>query len=105
MDQLIPIAIGLGLAAASGLRVFIPLLALGIGGATGHVALADGWQWLAGAPALLALGTAAVLEVVAYAIPWLDHLLDAIATPAALVAGMMTTASVLVDMPPAMKWA
>ena len=104
MDHLLPIAVGLGLAAASGLRVFVPLLVLGIGAAVGRVPLAEGWQWIGSTPALIALGTATVMEVAAYAVPWLDHALDVLATPAALVAGMVATASVAVDLPPVVKW-
>ncbi len=40
----------------------------------------------------------------AYYIPWLDHLLDLVATPAAVVAGMVVSASVIADLPPLLKW-
>ena len=51
-----------------------------------------------------AFGTATLLEIAAYYIPWFDHLLDTIATPAAVVAGMVASASVMVDLPPVLKW-
>jgi hypothetical protein len=54
--------------------------------------------------ALAALGTATILEVGAYGIPWLDQLLDLVATPAAVAAGMLAAASVVVDLPPVLKW-
>ena len=79
------------------MRVFVPLLALSVASATGHVALAPGWEWLGSTTALVAFATATVLEVVAYAVPWLDHALDVVATPAALIAGMIASASVLVS--------
>ena len=104
MDTALAIALGLGLAAASGLRVFVPLLALSIAASRGYVELADGWAWLGSWGALIALSTATVLEVAAYAVPWLDHALDVVATPAAVLAGMLASASVLVDMPPRLKW-
>lgn len=104
MESVFAIALGLGLAAASGMRVFVPLLALSLASATGHVALAPGWTWLGSTTALVAFATATALEVVAYAVPWLDHALDVVATPAALIAGMIASASVLVDMPPLLKW-
>jgi hypothetical protein len=44
-----------------------------------------------------------VLEVLAYSIPGLDHLLDLIASPAAVVAGALVSLSVIVDLPPLMK--
>jgi len=104
MESVFAIALGLGLAAASGMRVFVPLLALSVASATGHVALAPGWAWLGSTTALVAFATATILEIVAYAVPWLDHALDVVATPAALIAGMMASASVLVDLPPILKW-
>lgn len=104
MESLIAIAVGLGLAASAGMRVFLPLFVLGVAGATGTVPIADGWSWVASPAALIGLGTAMVLEVGAYYVPWLDHALDVIATPAALAAGMIATASVLVDLPPMLKW-
>ncbi len=104
MQAFLAIALGLGLAAASGMRVFVPLLALSVTAATGHVALAPSWSWLASPAAMIALGTATVLEVIAYGVPWLDHALDVVATPAAVVAGMVASASTLVDLPPFLKW-
>lgn len=104
METALAIALGLGLAAASGLRVFVPLLALSIAASRGYVEVANGWEWIGSWAALIALSTATVLEVAAYAVPWLDHALDVVATPAAVVAGMLASASVLVDMPPLLKW-
>lgn len=104
-DTLIAVAVGLGLAASAGMRVFLPLFVLGVAGATGTIPLADNWQWVASTAALIGLGTAMVLEIGAYYVPWLDHALDVVATPVALVAGMIATASVLVDVPPMLKWA
>ena len=104
MDALIPLAVGLGLAAATGFRVFVPLLAASIAAHGGHLELADGFQWIGSTAAMIAFGTATVLEVGAYYIPWLDHALDAVTTPAAVLAGMFASASVIVDMPPLLKW-
>lgn len=104
-DLLVAAGIGLGLAAACGFRVFLPLLVLGLGGYFGRLPLAHGFEWVATLPALIALGFAAALEVGAYYIPWLDHLLDTIATPAAVLAGMLATAAVAIDLPPLLKWA
>jgi hypothetical protein len=104
-ESLIALAVGLGLAAAAGMRVFLPLFVLGVSGASGIVPLADGWSWVASPAALIGLGTAMALEIGAYYIPWLDNALDVLATPAALIAGMMATASVLIDVPPMLKWA
>lgn len=104
LPGLLSVAIGLGLAAACGFRVFVPLLIASLAAHFGRLPLAGGFAWLASAPALVALGTATVLEVGAYYIPWLDHALDTIATPAAVLAGMLASASVLTDLPPWLKW-
>ncbi len=105
MEALIAISVGLGLAAAAGMRVFLPLFVLGVAGATGTVPLAEGWEWVGTNAALIGLGTAMALEIAAYYVPWVDQALDVVATPAAVIAGMIATASVLVDMPPMLKWA
>lgn len=87
------------------MRVFLPLFVLGVAGFTGTIPLAESWTWLSSPIALIGLGTAMVLEIGAYYVPWVDQALDVVATPAALIAGMVATASVLVDMPPLLKWA
>lgn len=104
METAVSVALGIGLSAAAGLRVFVPLLALSIAGLTGSVELAGGFEWIGTVPALIAFSTATVLEVLAYAIPWLDNMMDAIATPAAIAAGMVATASVVTDLPPLVTW-
>jgi len=104
-DTLVAVAVGLGLAASAGMRVFLPLFVLGVAAAADVVPLAANWQWLGSTAALIGLGTAMLLEIGAYYVPWLDHALDVVATPAALIAGMIATASVLIDVPPMLKWA
>ena len=95
---------GIGLAAACGFRVFVPLLVISVAGYTGHLELAPGFAWLATLPALVALGTATVVEVVAYYVPWLDHLLDVLTTPVALCAGALAMAATVTTLPPALHW-
>jgi hypothetical protein len=60
--------------------------------------------WLDSDPALVALATATVLEIGAYYVPWLDHVLDAAATPAAVTAGVIATAAVTPELPPLLRW-
>jgi hypothetical protein len=103
--DLLSVAAGLGLAAASGFRVFLPLLAAGAASRLGYLPLAGGFEWLASTPALVALGVATLLEILAYYIPWVDNALDTIATPAAVAAGVLASMSVLTDFPPALRWA
>jgi len=50
------------------------------------------------------LTVAAIVEILAYYIPGLDNLLDALATPAAFVAGTVLSAAVMTDIPPMVKW-
>src|SRR5512136_696111 len=104
MENLLSVMIGMGLSAACGFRVFVPLLILSIAGLSGHLRLAPGFEWIASWPALLAFATATILEILAYYIPWVDHFLDMIAGPVALLAGVLASASLVKDMPPLLKW-
>ena len=104
METLLSIGIGLGLAAACGFRVFVPLLVASIAARAGYLSLAAGFDWVGTEPALYAFATATLLEILAYYIPWLDNALDAIATPAAVIAGMLVGAAVFTDLPPFLKW-
>jgi hypothetical protein len=104
-ESLISIGVGLALAAAAGFRVFVPLLALSVAAQSGWVELSPSFSWLATPPALLALGTATVLEVVAYYIPFFDNMLDALAAPLAVLAGIIASASLLTDVPPWLQYA
>lgn len=104
MGTLLGVMLGLGMAAAAGLRVFVPLLAASLAVRTGHLHPAAGFAWLGSTPALVMFGTAAVAEALAYLVPWLDHLLDTIATPAAVIAGSALVAAVAVDLPPEVRW-
>lgn len=98
------VALGIGLAAATGFRIFLPLLVAGLAARAGVIPLNDGFLWLAGTPVLLTLGTAALVETLAYYIPGVDHLLDVLATPAAMAAGIIVSASVMADIPPGVLW-
>jgi hypothetical protein len=104
MELALSICLGIGLSAACGFRVFVPLLGLSLAGLAGHVQLADELAWISTWPALACFMTATVLEIGAYYVPWIDNLLDSIATPAALVAGTIAMASVVTDMSPLMRW-
>ena len=101
---LLSILVGVGLSAACGFRVFVPLLVMNLAALSGHLQLAPGFQWLASYPATIAFSVATCLEIAGYYIPWVDHLLDTMATPAAVVAGTIVTASMVTDMSPFLKW-
>ena len=104
METLIGIAVGVGLSAACGFRVFVPLLVMNLASLTGHLHLASGFEWVGGTPATIIFATATIFEVLAYYIPWLDHILDAVTTPAAMIAGVVATASVVTNVSPLLKW-
>lgn len=63
MTILLAVALGLGLATAAGLRVFLPLFGAGLAAHLGYIELTPGFAWLGGTMALLAFGTATVAEV------------------------------------------
>jgi len=104
MEYLLYVLLGIGLAAACGFRVFVPFLAISIAALAGQLKLAPDFAWLGSWPALIVFAVATVLEIVAYYIPWLDHVLDVAATPAAIVAGVVVTASVVTGMSPVLRW-
>lgn len=95
---------GVALAAACGFRVFVPLLALSVATAAGAVNPGESMRWVGSAPAVVAFAVATVLEVGAYYVPWLDHLLDTIASPGAVAGGVLAAAVVLPDTHPVVQW-
>jgi hypothetical protein len=103
-ETLLGIAIGIGLSAACGFRVFVPLLVMNLAVLTGHLHLSPGFEWIGSYYATAAFVTATLVEILAYYVPWLDHVLDLIASPAAIIAGMVVTASVVMDISPFLKW-
>lgn len=104
MEWLFSLFAGMGLSAACGFRVFVPMLFMGVASRTGHLALGPGFEWMGSTTAIAAFGAATALEVGGYLVPWLDNLLDTVATPAALIAGTVATASMVGDINPFLKW-
>jgi hypothetical protein len=104
METLLSICLGIGLSAACGFRVFVPFLVMSIAHLSGHLPLSSGFAWIGTYPALVMFSVATLVEVAGYYIPWLDHLLDTIATPAAIVAGTVISASVFTGASPLLKW-
>jgi hypothetical protein len=104
MEIALSIALGIGLAAATGFRLFLPMLVASVAAYSGHLHLNESFAWLGTLPAVTILAVAAVAELLAYYIPAVDNLLDTIATPAAVVAGTVLSAAVMTDLSPALKW-
>ena len=101
---LVALAVGIGLSASCGFRVFVPLLGLGLAARFGGLALAGGFEWMTSDAALVAFAAATTLEILAYYVPWMDNLLDTLATPTAVIAGIIASAAVFVDLPPLVRW-
>ena len=98
------IALGIGLSASTGFRVFLPLLVAGIAARLGFLPLTESFSWLSGNTSLISLGVATIVEIGAYYIPFIDNLLDSISTPLAVGAGTLITASVLPADSELVKW-
>lgn len=104
LEALMGLIAGLGLAAACGFRLFVPLLVTSLAARAGMLSVADGFEWIASTPALIGFGTATLLEIGGYYVPFIDNLLDTVATPSAIVAGTVLSAAVFVDMDPWLQW-
>jgi len=105
INNIISLMLGITLSAACGFRVFVPFLILSAVGVFSGFSLPSGFEWLETNQALLMFAIASGLEVLAYYIPWLDNLLDTLATPLAATAGtVITGASISEDMNPLIQW-
>jgi hypothetical protein len=110
MEFIFSLCLGIGLSAACGFRVFVPMLGMSVASMAGHLELSSGFEWIGTPPAFICFLAATSLEIVAYYVPWLDNLLDTIATPAAVVAGTITLAATIAptpmvsEMSPLLRW-
>jgi hypothetical protein len=104
METVLSVCLGIGLSAACGFRVFVPLLAMSIASLSGHLTLATGFDWIGTYPALITFSIATALEIAGYYLPWVDNMLDSLATPAAVIAGTLVTAALVTDLSPMLKW-
>lgn len=106
IETILSLCIGIGLSAACGFRVFVPLLVMSVASLTGWFEPMKGFEWLAMPSVCIGLAVATVCEIGAYYIPWVDNALDTISTPAAMVAGTLTTMAVSTgEMSPFASWA
>lgn len=104
METIVSLCLGIGLAAACGFRIFVPFLVLNLASRADLVELTGSFAWMGSTPALVAFAAATVFEIGAYYIPWVDNLLDTVASPLAVVAGVLATASTITGMDPLLKW-
>ncbi len=94
-ESIAAVALGIGLAASAGFRVFVPMLVASVAAHLGILPVQDGFSWLASWPAIVCFGTATAAEIAAYYVPFIDNLLDTVTTPMAVGAGTLLMTSVL----------
>ncbi|MGB0370459.1 MAG: DUF4126 domain-containing protein [Opitutales bacterium] len=104
MEELNAIIVGIGLAASCGFRVFLPMFVASLAANTGIDAfggfnfedlLGESYQWLASTPVTITLGVATVVEIGSYYVPWIDNLLDTVASPSAVIAGTFLSGAMM----------
>lgn len=96
--------IGIGLAAATGFRVFLPMFAVSLASYFQWIPTHETFEWLSGLPALITTGIATLAEILAYYIPVIDHLLDTVSVPMATIAGSILFASQFADLGSLPQW-
>jgi hypothetical protein len=100
---ILPALLGLGLASATGLRTFLPLLMLAV--ATRFdlfgLRLNDQMAWLVSTPAIAALGVAAAAEFLGDKVPAVDHGLNLLGYVTRPVAGAVAAGRVFWALDPA----
>ena len=105
LPYIISAFIGIGLAAATGFRVFMPMFAVSLASYLGWIPMNESFEWLAGLPTLITTGIAMVAEILAYYIPFIEYLLDTISVPLATIAGSVMFASQFADIGTFPQWA
>lgn len=103
-ETILSIFLGIGLAASVGFRVFLPLFALSLASYFNVWELNASWEWIGSTTALITLGVATLVEIVAYYIPIVDNALDTIAVPLATIAGTAVMVSTIADLSPVITW-
>ncbi|WFB62320.1 DUF4126 domain-containing protein [Sphingobacterium sp. WM] len=101
---LISLFVGIGLAAATGFRVFLPIFFLSLGSYLGWIPLDQSYAWIGGLPAVIATGLATIIEILAYYIPFVDNILDSITVPLATIAGSLLFASQFTEVSNWIQW-
>jgi hypothetical protein len=104
-ETIVSFLLGVGLSAAVGFRVFVPMLIVSLASMAGWITLSPGFQWMGTPVAALVFAVATLVELLGFLVPWVSNALDSIATPAATIAGVIMMAAVLTDMHPVARWA
>ncbi|MEM0516944.1 DUF4126 domain-containing protein [Aequorivita flava] len=103
-NLILSIFLGIGLAAAVGFRVFLPLLIMSLAGYFDVIPINENWQWIGSLTAVIIMAVATVVEIFGYYIPWFDNLLDTIALPLATLAGTAVMVATVTDLSPVITW-
>ncbi len=104
-ETILSFLLGIGLSAAAGFRVFVPMLIVSLASMAGVITLSPGFQWMGTPVAALVFAVATLVELLGFLVPWVSNALDSIATPAATIAGVIMMAAVLTNMDPLLRWA
>lgn len=100
----ISIFIGIGLATASGFRVFLPLLFVSLASYLDWIPLQENWQWLGSIHTLIILSIAMLFETLSYYIPFVDNIMDSMAIPLSAIAGTLLFCSQYAESNDMLKW-
>ncbi|MCB9466025.1 MAG: DUF4126 domain-containing protein [Candidatus Eisenbacteria bacterium] len=98
-EIVVALCAGIGLAAAAGIRAFLPLLAVSIGSRLGLIDLNPGLEFLSTDLALIALIVATLLEIGSDKVPVVDNMLDVVSTFLRPIAGFVAAMAMFGDLP------
>jgi hypothetical protein len=100
LELIIPLGLGIALAASAGLRAFVPLFTVSLLGWTGMLDLGDTMGWLGAPTSTLCLAVAVLVEIMADKIPVVDHAVDVVGTVVRPMAGALVGTSLIVGADP-----
>lgn len=100
LELALQLCMGIGLAACSGLRAFLPCLVVGALGRADYLQLGEAYSFLERTDSLIIFGVATVLEVLGDKILAVDHFLDTVGTVLRPAAGTVLVSAVMVKLDP-----
>lgn len=105
-QTILSLCLGIGLAAASGFKVFIPLFVISFAAFFGndYIDLGASWKWIGTLPAVITFGVAMLVEAIAYFIPFVDNLLDTVSVFLAATVGTLMVVMNLPEMEGLTPW-
>ncbi len=100
LELILPLGLGVALAASAGLRAFVPLFAVSVLGWGGVIELPDAMAWLGAPASTLTLAVAVFVEILADKIPGIDHATDVVGTVVRPIAGALVGTTLIVGADP-----